>query len=348
MKKHAIIPIFIPHLGCPYNCIFCDQRTITAHTAPVSEEEVTETIETWLSTLEHVETREIAFYGGSFTAIPMELQNRYLRIAGRYKDSGRIHKIHLSTRPDAISPDILENLRRHCVDTIELGVQSFDDRVLTLSRRGHDSAVVYRSARMIQEYGFELGIQLMIGLPGDSPETCIRSARETVRIRPQIARLYPVIVIENTELYHLWQRGAYHPLTQYEAVQWTKEMYKILDAAGINIIRVGLKRSDHIRTGGSIAGTTFHPAFRQLVEGEIAKERIEEQLAASGFVPRSSRNPKREVLCMANARGLSNLVGNGGRNRKYFLDKYPGIVLSYRVCNELHDGEYIARIKGDK
>ena len=116
----------------------------------------------------------------------------------------------------------------------------------------------------------------------------------------------------------------------------------------INIIRVGLKSSDHIRTGGSIAGTTFHPAFRQLVEGEIAKERIEEQLAASGFVPRSSRNPKREVLCMANARGLSNLVGNGGRNRKYFLDKYPGIVLSYRVCNELHDGEYIARIKGDK
>ena len=179
MKQHAIIPIFIPHKGCPNDCIFCNQKKITARQAAVTGEDVKNTIETWLSTLEPrgVKTIEVAFFGGSFTGIPMAEQSAYLSIAKAYKDAGRIHKIHMSTRPDYINKEILDNLRAYDVDVIELGVQSLDDHVLNKAGRGHNAAVVYESSRLIKEYGFELGIQLMIGLPGDTLETCIRQRK---------------------------------------------------------------------------------------------------------------------------------------------------------------------------
>lgn len=359
MKTHAIIPIFIPHKGCPHNCIFCNQKKITAHIAPVTADDVVETIETWLTTLSHVKTVEIAFYGGSFTAIPMEDQTAYLKIAKRYKDAGKVNKIHLSTRPDAINKEILDNLRAYGVDTIELGVQSFDDRVLKLSGRGHDSAIVYKSSKMIQDYGFELGIQLMIGLPGDSMETCIYSAKETVKIGPELARLYPTIVIEDTELFEQYKRGEYKPLSQDEAVERTKEMYKILQKAGINIIRVGLKSSDIINENGDIDGGTFHPAFRQLVEGAIAREKLESQLQAEAGVARraeltgragTARSPfvqeeREKVDFFSNSRNFSNMIGNSGRNKEYFLENYRQYDILYRVDNGLEDGEYAVIIK---
>ena len=323
MKTHAIIPIFIPHKGCPNDCIFCNQKKITARQAAITVEDVKNTIETWLSTLEPrgVETIEVAFFGGSFTGIPMEEQSAYLKIAKSYKDAGRIHKIHMSTRPDYISKEILDNLKAYDVDTIELGVQSLDDEVLTRAGRGHDAAVVYESSQLIKDYGFELGIQLMIGLPGDTLEKCIYSAHETIRIGPTIARLYPTIVINDTELYNQYKRGEYEPLTQDEAIRRTKEMYKILDDAGINIIRVGLKSTDFINDGedGEINGGTYHPAFRQLVEGEIARERIEEKLSATDFDP----SRKTKVDFFANRRSMSTLIGHKQKNKRYFLEKYP-------------------------
>lgn len=349
MKKHAIIPIFIPHKGCPHNCIFCNQKKITARIKAVSGKDVEDTIETWLSTLENMdlETIEVAFYGGSFTAIPMEDQCGYLEIAKRYKDAGRIDKIHMSTRPDYINCEILDNLKRYDVDTIELGVQSFDDEVLKLSERGHDSKCVYESSQLIKDHGFELGIQLMIGLPGDSLESCIYSAKETVRIAPAIARLYPTIVIEDTELYEQYKRGEYKPLSQDEAVMRTKEMYKILDKAGINIIRVGLKSSDIINENGDIDGGTFHPAFRQLVEGEIARESIEKQIADLGFAPdRSGSTIKVDIS--SNPRSFSNMIGNSGRNREYFLEKYPCLDILYKVNDALSDGEFVVEIKTER
>ncbi|MBR4861827.1 MAG: radical SAM protein, partial [Firmicutes bacterium] len=163
MKKHAIIPIFIPHRGCPNACVFCNQRKITARQDDVTPEKARQTIETWLTTLGGVETVEIAFFGGSFTGIPMEEQSAFLALAKEYKDAGRIHQIHLSTRPDYITEEILDNLKKYSVDVIELGVQSLDDQVLAVSGRGHDAACVYRAAEMMKDYGFTLGIQLMVG-----------------------------------------------------------------------------------------------------------------------------------------------------------------------------------------
>ena len=376
MKKHAIIPIFIPHLGCPCQCVFCNQQKITARTKAVSTDEVRETVERYLSTLGDLDTSEIeiAFYGGSFTAIPIDAQTAYLEVANEYIDQGRVSSLHISTRPDCIDEEVLSNLKRYNVSTIELGVQSFSDEVLRLSKRGHDSDTARKAARLIKERGFKLGIQLMIGLPGDSLESCIYSARETVALSPELSRLYPTLVIDGTELYDMYEDGSYEALSKEEALLRTKEMYKILHKAGINIMRVGLKSTDII--GGSdlsaINGGTYHPAFRQLVEGEIAYEMLKEQLDAlmekldgTGFAKTSNPDatghtktpnpdatsrtntpkPKLKVDLFSNPQSFSNMIGNCGINKERLSAEYPNFDIKYRTDNNLARDIYIAELK---
>ena len=365
MKKHAIIPIFIPHLGCPCQCVFCNQQKITARTKAVSTDEVRETVERYLSTLADLDPSEIeiAFYGGSFTAIPIDAQTAYLEVANEYIDQGRVSSLHISTRPDCIDEEILENLKRYNVSTIELGVQSFSDEVLRLSKRGHDSDTARKAARLIKKRGFKLGIQLMIGLPGDSLESCIYSARETAALSPELARLYPTLVIDGTELYDMYEDGSYEALSKEEALLRTKEMYKILHKAGINIMRVGLKSTDII--GGSdlsaINGGTYHPAFRQLVEGEIAYEMLKEQLDAwmekldgTGFAKTpnpdatsrtNTPKPKLKVDLFSNPQSFSNMIGNCGINKDRLGAEYPNFDIKYRTDNKLARDIYIAELK---
>ena len=356
MKKHAIIPIFIPHRGCPNDCVFCNQRKITARTTAPTSDEVKNTIDTWLTTLGEVPTVEIAFYGGSFTGLRLTEQSSYLAIAKEYKERGLIDKIHLSTRPDYIDRDILDNLKAYSVDTIELGVKS---------NRGHTSASVYEAVSLIKEYGFEFGIQLMIGLPGDSLETCIYSAEETVKLKPSLTRLYPTIVIDDTELLEMYERGEYKPLSREEAVTRTAAMYKILDEAGITIMRVGLKSTDIIGEGGSINGGTYHPAFRQLVEGRIARDEIEPQLDRIVDEIRERRKKSCELTAnhlqgrdlvnesfnqqrlsrikvdvFSSSKWFSNAVGNGCENKKYFEEKYPELSIKFRVDDSLEAAQF--------
>ena len=282
MKRMAIIPIFIPHKGCPNDCVFCNQKKITARQKPFSAEDVSRRIEEYLPTLENrgLAVIETAFFGGSFTGIPMEEQREYLSIAKKYKDEGRIQRIRLSTRPDYIDHGILSNLKRYGVDTIELGAQSFDEEVLRLSNRGHGAEAIYKSAEKIKEYGFELGIQLMIGLPGDSREKSLYSAGEAVKTGPAAARLYPTVIIKETALYDAYMAGTYLPFSQEEMLEITKDMYLILTRAGIPVIRVGLKSTDLIndKEGSAAVAGTYHPAFRQLVCARIAREELERQL----------------------------------------------------------------------
>lgn len=350
MKTHAIIPIFIPHKGCPNDCVFCNQKAITARTADVTPEDVKNLIERYLPTLENrgLETIEVAFFGGSFTGIPMEEQSAFLAVAKEYKDRGLIHKIHMSTRPDYINEEILDNLKKHDADIIELGVQSFDPEVLKASNRGHESEDVYNACEIIKSHGFELGIQLMIGLPEDSLEKCIYSAKEAVKIGPSIARLYPTIVLNDTELLNMYRRGEYKPMTTEEAVAITKEMYKILDDAGINIIRVGLKSTDLITEGGEIQGHTYHPAFRQLVEGEIAREQLEEQLRQllkEEVFSEAEDSPGTSKACtfkfISSGPSFSNMIGNSRANKLYFEEKYPDLRIRFKTDPSLEDGRYI-------
>ena len=312
----------------------------------MTPEDADNIIKTWLPTLQNrgLKTIEIAFFGGSFTGLPLDEQAAFLRIAQQYKQNGLVDKIHLSTRPDYISPEILELLRAHNVDIIELGVQSFDDAVLTASNRGHTADDVYRACDLIHTYGFTLGIQLMIGLPGDTMETALASARAAVSVQPAIARLYPTVVLHDTALSRMYQNGTYHALTTEEAVSITKEMYRILDAAGINIIRVGLKSTDLIREDGEIQGHTYHPAFRQLVEGELAKETLEQQLQALLSQPEiaaeAANGKTLHFTFMSSGTSFSNMIGNARRNKLYFAKKYPQLKIRYQVDPALDAGCY--------
>lgn len=341
MKSHAIIPIFIPHSGCRNDCVFCNQRKITARSQAPTQNQIRETIEVYLSTLEpqSLLTVEIAFYGGSFTGLTLEEQTEYLTLAQEYKAAGRVRKIHLSTRPDYINPAILDNLKRFSVDTVELGVQSFDERVLRLSNRGHDAAQVYKSATQLQEYGFELGIQLMVGLPGDTLEKDIFSAKELVSLRPSIARIYPTIVLPETKLHQMTLSGEYTPLSLDDAVYRTKEMVKIIEGAGINIIRIGLKSSEliHSGEGSTLTGETYHPAFRQLVEGELARESLERQLEDRW--PLLENLPDR-ILFASSSESFSNMIGHQKKNKKYFAEKVPCVKIEYVIDSKLRKNQY--------
>ena len=280
-----------------------------------------------------IKTVEIAFYGGSFTAIPMEQQTAWLDLAWKYRKAGLVDRIHLSTRPDCIDEGILDNLEKYGVDIIELGVQSFDEEVLKRAARGHNREIVFRSAEQIKERGFELGIQLMTGLPGDSYEKCMYSVEETVRINPAVARIYPTVVIKETILYNMFKSGLYHPPGLKESVATVKDMYRRLSGAGINVIRIGLKSSDMIRTeDGAVVGG-YHPAFRQLVESEIAKEDLEAQIMGVR---------EGEFLFCTNPVSFSNMIGQNKSNRIYFSEKYPGLRIRFAADASLKPKVYRA------
>ena len=363
MKTHAIIPIFIPHAGCPHDCVFCNQKAITARTAPPTPEAVVETIERNLTTIKanpSIKTVEIAFFGGSFTGIPLDEQSAYLETAKSYKDRGLIDMIHMSTRPDYIDEKILDNLKKYDADIIELGVQSFDPEVLRLSARGHSPEIVYESAELIKNYGFTLGIQLMIGLPGDSYDKCMDSVAQTIRIAPSIARLYPTVVIQDTALYEMAKRGTYTPLTEHEAVMTTKDMYRALTGAGINVIRVGLKSTDIINSDSDAIGAgSYHPAFRQLVEGEIAREDMEAELSAilaqlniddkkpqTASGPSACKTAEHTTIIFSSApESFSNMIGNSKANRIYFEQKYPNISFRFAADDTLPRAHYKAALK---
>ena len=352
MKKHAIIPIFIPHKGCPNDCVFCNQRKITARGNDVTADDIHKTVETYMSTLGQmsVETIELSFFGGSFTGIPLEEQSQYLQVAKEYKDKGIIDKIHLSTRPDYINKEILDNLKAYGVDVIELGVQSLAEPVLKAAGRGHNASCVYEASKLIKSYGFTLGIQLMVGLPEDTLEFDIFSAMETVKIAPQIARLYPTVVIKDTALWDMMECGAYQPMSEDDAVMRTARMYEILTNAGINVIRVGLKSSDIISDESNTAGT-FHPAFRQLVEGFLAKESLEKQVNILYSKDKDSSADNQhdcpKVAFIANAKCYNNMFGHKACNKQYFEKEYTGLEIKYMVDKdadlELADNQYLVK-----
>lgn len=353
MKNHAIIPIFIPHYGCNYECVFCNQNEITGHDSAPTYGEVKSTIDTWLTTLraspeQKSGTVEIAFYGGSFTGIPIRVQSAYLGIAKEYKDKGFVDKIHLSTRPDYIDNEILANLKAYGVDIIELGVQSFDNGVLKASNRGHDAECVYHAANLIKKYGFELGIQLMIGLPEDTMETCVYSAEKTVELKPALARIYPTILLENTELLNMYKCGEYTPLSRDEAVRRAKAMYLILDDAGITIMRVGLKSGD-IMDNAAIDSPAYHPAFRQLVESEIAKDRIEDlvkkELEDIKYAEIATNTLPKMLDIFSSPSWFSNMIGNKGSNKKFFKGKYPNLKIKFRIDKSLEKGKFRIEFK---
>lgn len=275
-NKHYIIPIFVPHIGCPHTCVFCNQDSITGEagligsTGKIDGKYVDNTIKEYLNTIDNKSTTiEVSFFGGTFTGINLCKQKELLAVAKKYKDAGQIHYIRLSTRPDYIDKEILDHLKSYEVDIIELGVQSLDEEVLLKSGRGHTSKDVEKASKLINEYGFTLGHQLMLGLPGDTKVKDIETTRKSISMNPKICRIYPSLVIKDTPMEKLLQRGEYAPYSLEEAVEISKEIYAMLEGNDIKVIRIGLQPTEEINVDGDIVDGPFHPAFRELVEGSI-------------------------------------------------------------------------------
>ncbi|HOJ80961.1 MAG TPA: radical SAM protein [Clostridiales bacterium] len=317
-KKHVIIPIFVPHKGCPNDCIFCNQKKISGQLEEMTPDKIHETVKEHLGTISQDAFVEIAFYGGSFTAIDKVLQEEFLKHAWSYIEAGKVSEIRVSTRPDRIDTEILEMLKKYGVRTIELGVQSLDDEVLRASLRGHDSAVVFRSAKLIKDMGFRLGIQIMTGLPGDTREKCMETARKVVSMSPDVVRIYPVLVIKGTGLERLMEKGDYRPQTLEEAVDLCAELLRLFEDNGIDVIRVGLQPTENIRegAGSDVAAGPVHPAFRQLAQARLSLKRIEE------IIDSQHLSDAQELIICTGPSNISDVVGQKRSNIESLKSKY--------------------------
>lgn len=266
MAKHANVAIFVPFNGCPHRCSFCDQRSITGKVYQPTAEDVRLTLETAIDSLkENTKYSEIAFFGGSFTALDRDYMHMLLESTAPYID--RFKGIRISTRPDCIDGEILSLLRQNKVTAIELGAQSMDDRVLCMNARGHTAADVVRAAELIRDGGFELGLQIMTGLYGSSDELDLCTAERFIELRPDTVRVYPTIVMKGTRLGELYEQGVYRPQELDGAVALCARLLTLFEREGIRVIRVGLHDTETLRRD-MLAGP-YHPAFRELCESRI-------------------------------------------------------------------------------
>ncbi len=315
-KSYYIIPVFISHQGCPHQCVFCNQDRIAGKYEEVFASDVRKIIDEYLETINSKgATIEVSFFGGTFTAIDVNKQKELLEVAREYKEKGLIHKIRLSTRPDAILPYILGYLKEYKVDIIELGVQSLDDEVLRKAGRGHSVNDVIVASRLIKEAGFTLGHQIMPGLPGDSFEIDIETTKKSIEMKPDICRIYPSLVIKDTPMEDMYNRGDYVPYSLDEAVYISGEMLKLYNEAKVKVIRIGLQPTDTITTGKDIVDGPFHPAFRELVEGHLICEILDKKC------------PKeKDIIIEINEKDVSKLYTNKKQYFKVFLANRDGKV----------------------
>lgn len=322
MKKHLIIPFFIPHLGCNNACIFCNQNSITGISHRINGKEVEEEINSFK--LKERELVEVAFFGGSFTGIDESYQRELLGVAKKYKERGLIHKIRLSTRPDYINRVILNFLKDYSVDIIELGAQSMDNEVLELSKRGHTADDVREASKLIKEEGFELGLQMMVGLPGDTYGKSIDTAKVFADLKADCVRIYPSLLIKDTEMEKMFREGDYIPLKLEETVEILKDLLMFFEYRGIDVIRVGLQTTDSLMEG-LVAGP-YHPSIREMAESLIFREVLE------GFL-RDKKFEERKLLVFINRDRIASGSGYKKMN-KIFFKKEKGIDLAFQESDK--------------
>ena len=267
--RGPVVPFFISHRGCPHQCVFCDQVTISGEDGAFpSRDDILGKIAAWRDSAGGRPV-EAAFFGGTFTSLPLPVQERLLAPLQPLIATGEVTSIRVSTRPDAIDPAIVRFLKSMGVATVELGVQSMDDDVLQRAGRGHTAADVEVASSLLREAGMVLGMQLMPGLPGDTPERSVGSLKRVLALQPDFIRIYPTIVIAGTQLEELYRQGAYAPLSLKEAVIRCKIMLHLALKARVPVIRMGLQPTDELNAAGAVVAGPYHPAFRQLVAGEL-------------------------------------------------------------------------------
>ena len=320
MKKEYIIPIFVPHLGCPNNCTFCNQKRISGQTKMVTAKDVQDTIEYYLKNFKDDHKYvEVAFFGGSFTAIEKEKQIELLEAAQKYIQAKLVNSIRISTRPDCIDKEVLKRMKKYHVKTIELGVQSTNNYILERCKRGHTGEDVKKASKLIRMHGFVLGHQMMVGLPESTKQDEINTAKELIKLKPKIVRIYPVLVIKDTELADEYENGTYTPLTVGKAVERCKDIVDLFNRSKINVIRIGLQNTEEISDPNSekssVVAGPYHPAFRQLVESSMWYDSIVNKI--------KKVNAKvKKVKIIANDVNINNIIGHKKENIEKLKDVY--------------------------
>jgi len=303
-----VIPIFIPHRGCPHKCLFCNQQSITGQeggSRPLKAE-IDRTIKEWLARSPGRSGVQVAFYGGSFTCLAVEEQVEMLSAVGPFLDSGRVESIRLSTRPDCIDRNVCSLLQDFGVKTVELGVQSMDDHVLENSRRGHTVLRSKQAFHLLRDVGMQVGVQLMVGLPSETTISFLHGITEIIHLQPDFVRLYPVLVIENSGLENLYYKGEYYPLSLNKAVALTAKSYSRLCRAAIPVVRMGLQPSAALEQ--SLISGPYHPSFGELVQSRLWFKRIRRKLAAL--------HSDKKMVIFVSHRDLSAVNGMNRKNIK--------------------------------
>ena len=307
MSKRASVAVFVPHIGCPHRCSFCDQRAITGTQKIPHAADVVSAVERAIVCGADPKQTEIAFFGGSFTAVPRDYMIELLSAAKPYVDAG-FRGIRLSTRPDAITPEILGILSDYGVSSVELGAQSMSDRVLELNGRGHTAEDIEKASELVKRFGFTLGLQMMVGLYGSTPELDRFTADRLISLRPQEARIYPTVILKDTCLAELYLSGEYKPYDLSAAISLCADLLDKFEAAGVSVIKLGLHSSREVES--DMLGGLYHPAFRELCESERCRRKMEfligSDKSASFTVPPES---------------LSKALGQKKSNITYFRSK---------------------------
>ena len=307
MKKQYIIPIFVPHLGCPNDCTFCNQRKISGQFRQVTENDVRDTIDYYLSNFKEKNIdKEVAFFGGSFTGIDVETQNKLLGAAYDYVKEKKIDGIRISTRPDYIDKPTLKRLKKYKVKTIELGCQSSNDYILRKAKRGHTFEDIQKASKLIRRYRFTLGHQMMIGMQDSSELDDFNTAKDLAKLKPKMIRIYPVLVIKGTELEKEMNEGNYEPLDLEKAIERCKEITYFFNRKKIKVIRIGLQTTDTIcspeKAGSEVVAGPYHEAFRQLVESSFYYDIIVDKI-------KNVNMTVKEVEIRVNPQDINNVVG---------------------------------------
>ena len=323
--KAFILPVFVPHWGCPHACVFCNQRRISGAAMPARAEDVKKAIQEAAAFLPKGGKRQLAFYGGSFTAIPVKEQEALLGAAKEALDRGEIDAVRLSTRPDAIDEAALSRLKAYGVETIELGAQSMDDKVLQFAGRGHTAYDVERASKRIKEAGFRLILQMMTGLPGSSDESDAETARRLIALKPDGVRIYPTVIVRDTALYDMWQAGEYEEHTVEDAVRVCAKIVQLFEQAGIPIIRLGLNPTEELSGGAAVAGA-YHPALGELVKSRILLEKARALLKGT--------EPGSRVTLLVGRGKASQMAGQRRENIRRLTEEYALTELKIREKTE--------------
>lgn len=337
MKKEYIIPIFVPHLGCPNNCIFCNQKKISGQTKTVTAKDVQETIQYYLKNFkDNNKYVEVAFFGGSFTAIEKSKQEELLEAVQSFIRDKKVNSIRISTRPDCIDKEILKMLKHYHVKTIELGVQSMNNYILNRCQRGHTVEDVEKASKLIRWNGFILGHQMMIGLPESTKQDEINTTKELIKLKPKIVRIYPVLVIKDTPLEQEYQKGEYTPLTVGQAVERCKEIVALFNKNKIDIIRIGLQNTEEISDPANekseVVAGPYHPAFRQLVEASMWYDSIVNEIKKISI-------KVMQVKIKANEENVNNIIGHKKENILKLKEVYD-VDVTVEIDEKIKPGKF--------